>query len=153
MFVNKPLNDDIFFVCSAIEAVGRDRKMHVRDVVKHIGVDGLRKLYKAAPVQHCLTMEQTVDEICEDYNIEFDGSFDCVGRCKYKVPSIYEIGQVLAQLICNVLTEGDMFKQWYNILQTDYVALIFDYNTAMYYTNTEQMACEFLEEYSDGVEF
>ena len=56
---------------------------------------------RTAGVNHCLSFEQVCDEWIEDYGIE-NGQFDNVSSCKYKVPTVMDIGRVYQTLIMDV---------------------------------------------------
>ena len=61
--------DDLFYLCSLIEYIGRKTQNHRGDVVKMIGKEELGNLYKLASVNHCLSFEQVSDEVIEKNNI------------------------------------------------------------------------------------
>lgn len=50
--------DDLFYLCSLIEYIGRKTNNHRGDVVRMIGKGELNRLYKLASVNYCLSFEQ-----------------------------------------------------------------------------------------------
>lgn len=54
--------NDLFFVCSLIEYIGRKTKNHRNVVVNAIGKDKLRHLYELADVYH----SDNIDKISDD---------------------------------------------------------------------------------------
>lgn len=50
--------NNLFHVAALIEYVARETKNHRGVVVSCIGVDGIKKLLRDAPVNHCLSFEQ-----------------------------------------------------------------------------------------------
>lgn len=55
--------DDLFYVCSLIEFVGRKTKNQRRIVVNALGEKGIKKQLDDAQVNHCLIFEQVADEV------------------------------------------------------------------------------------------
>ena len=46
-------DSDLFFVCSLIEFIGRECKLKRKEVVKHLGIQQLKRMYKYAGTIHC----------------------------------------------------------------------------------------------------
>ena len=67
--MNDKEKNDVYYVCSLIEYIGRITKNRRKDVVLTIGVDGIENILKLADVYHCLTFEEVSDEIIQKYNI------------------------------------------------------------------------------------
>ncbi|RHF91494.1 hypothetical protein DW650_17140 [Roseburia sp. AM23-20] len=66
-YMKNLVTDDLFYVCIVIEFVARSTHNHVRDIVNRLSDDDVAHQIKAAPVNHCLSMEQVCDEWIEDY--------------------------------------------------------------------------------------
>lgn len=79
--------NDLFFVCSLIEAIGRKTKNHRRVVVNALGIAEIRHLLELADIYHSENMEKLIDNLTEKYHIP-QGTFDNVAACRYTVPSI-----------------------------------------------------------------
>ena len=84
--------NDMFYVCSLIEYIGRRTKNHRKDVVKALGIEGVNMILDYADVYHCQSFEQSADEVCDIFPIQ-DGTYDTVSNCKYKVPSCTDISE------------------------------------------------------------
>ena len=46
-------NDALFYTCSLIEYIGRDKKLRRDEVVDALGEDTVRRIYRYADVLHC----------------------------------------------------------------------------------------------------
>lgn len=98
--------NDLFYVCSLIEYIGRERKLRRADVVKGLGVDTLRRIYRYADTFHCEQIAKVADDFITMRSLP-TGDFDNVGSCRYAVPSYWDIGAVYARLIEDVLDGAD----------------------------------------------
>ena len=141
--MSKEMND-LFFVCSMIEKVSRESKQKQSDVINKIGKENINRLYRYADVFHCENPDKISYELIENNNIEI-GTYDKILRCKYKIPTYWEIGEIYARLIINVNKENiiDTLFEVYN----SWIEEIMDnYSSSFYYESPEyHLAC-----YEDG---
>ena len=135
--------DDLFYLCSVIEYSGRKTKNHRGDIVKKIGMDELRRLYKLASVNHCLSFEQVSDEIINKCQIE-NGNYDTVAECKYEVPSYRDIGANYKRIILNV-DNGDIIETLYLVFTSFISDVMSNFNSDFYYQNDSYMTACYLE--------
>lgn len=96
-------DSNLFFLCSLIEFIGRQQKLNRRDVVHSIGEKTLRRIYEYADVFHCEPIAKVADEFIESCEIK-PGDFDNVAKCKYTVPSYWDIGKVYSRLVQDVIS-------------------------------------------------
>lgn len=124
---------DVYYTASLIEFIGRKTMNHRSDVVKAIGVEGLRTLLDCAAVNHCLTFEQVSDEVIERYRID-TGTYDSVSMCKYKVPTYKAIGKVYARLIEDLSENGAVnIEIVYQVFTSPVSDMISDFNSAFFF--------------------
>ena len=97
--------NNLFFLCSLIEYIGRKTKNHRNVVVNAIGKDGLQHIFDLADVYHSENMDKLLFELTEKYNIE-TGFFDNVANAKYTIPTHWDIGKVYKRLILDVNRRG-----------------------------------------------
>lgn len=143
------MNDDeknnLFYVCSLIEFIGRKTKNRRSTIVKILGKKELNRQLELADVNHCLSFEQVADEIIEYFNIQ-EGDFDSVGLCKYKVPSFQAIGKEYQRLIIDVSSEQDnIVDVLYEVFQSFISDEISDFNSSVYYSTPEYLKHSYLE--------
>ena len=98
-------NSDLFYTCSLIEYIGRERKLKRSQVVRAMGEKNIRRIYQYADVFHCEPIAKTADDFITDLDIP-EGDFDNVSACRYTVPDYWTIGQVYERLIMDI-TGGD----------------------------------------------
>lgn len=131
-------NSALFYTCSLIEYIGRDRKLKRADVVRSLGEDTIRRIYRFADVFHCEPIEKTADDFISHLNIP-EGSFDNVAACRYTVPDHWSIGEVYERLIEDV--SGDEEETLIHCLIEVYTSWIDDaisnYNTDFYYQSRD----------------
>lgn len=131
-------NSALFYTCSLIEYIGRDRKLKRADVVRSLGEDTIRRIYRFADVFHCEPIEKTADDFISHLNIP-EGSFDNVAACRYTVPDHWAIGEVYERLIEDV--SGDEEETLIHCLVEVYTSWIDDvisnYNTDFYYQSRD----------------
>jgi arginine decarboxylase-like protein len=126
--------NDLFFVCSLIEYIGRKTKNHRNVVVNAIGKAKLQHLYDLADVYHSDNIDKISDELTERYNIE-TSVFDNVAAGEYAIPTHWDIGKVYKRLIIDVSREQN--KEFIDALIDVYNSWLSrkleDYNSSLYY--------------------
>lgn len=142
--MSKEMND-LFFVCSMIEKVSRESKQKQSYVINKIGKENINRLYRYADVFHCENPDKISYELIENNNIEI-GNYDKISRCKYKIPTYWEIGEIYARLIINVNKE-DIIETLFELYNSWIEEIIDNYNSSFYYESPEyHLAC-----YEDGM--
>jgi hypothetical protein len=139
-------SNDIFFVCSLVEHIGRKTKNHRSVVVNAIGRGKLQHIYDFADIYHSENIEKISDELIATYHIAA-GYFDNIASCKYSVPTIWDIGKVYRNLIISILTSREN-QQPVDILMEVHNSWISrkieDFNSSMYYENPDYIFQTFL---------
>lgn len=127
-------NSALFYACSLIEFIGRERKMKRSEVVRILGEETIRQIYRYADVFHCEPIAKTADDFITNLNIP-EGAFDNVASCRYEVPDYWTIGEVYERLIEDI--SGDDEAHIVDRLMEVYTSWISDaisnYNTDFYY--------------------
>lgn len=137
--------DDVFYVCTLIEYIARKTKNHRQDVVKHFTISDILHQLEAAPMNHCLSLEQVSDEVIEDYHIT-EGTFDTVKECRYQVPSETAIGRVYQALVLSLYV--DNYAQGILDVFASFISdEISDFNSNVYYSNPDYLKYSFQEGY------
>lgn len=134
---------DLFFTCSLIEFIGRERKLTRGEVVKYIGKDNLKRIYKYADTLHCEPIEKVADDYIEMCNIP-TGTYDNVKKCKYEVPDYWTIGDVYGRLIEDV-EENNVIDTLIEVYQSWISDAISNYNSDFFYQSREYI-CKCYEE-------
>lgn len=141
--MSKEMND-LFFICSMIEKVSRESKQKQSYVINKIGKENINRLYRYADVFHCENPDKISYELIENNNIEI-GTYDKISRCKYKIPTYWEIGEIYARLIINV-NKKDIINTLFEIYNSWIEEIMDNYNSSFYYESPEyHLAC-----YEDG---
>ncbi len=94
-------NNNLFFLCTLIEFIGRQQKLARSEVVSSLGYETVKHIYEFADVLHCEPISKVADEYIVLCRVG-TGTFDNVLACKYSVPSYWDIGKVYARLIQDV---------------------------------------------------
>ena len=128
--------NDLFYLCSLIEYIGRKTKNYRSTVVNALGKKELRHIYDYADVYHCENIDKVSDELIEKHHIE-EGYFDNVGMSRYSVPTHWDIGKVYQRLIIDVANStGDDWIDTLGLVYNSWISRkIDDYNCSMYYEN------------------
>lgn len=134
---------DLFFTCSLIEFIGRERKLTRGEVVKYIGKDNLKRIYKYADTLHCEPIEKVADDYIEMCNIP-TGAYDNVKKCKYEVPDYWTIGDVYGRLIEDV-EKNSVIDTLIEVYQSWISDAISNYNSDFFYQSREYI-CKCYEE-------
>lgn len=137
--------NDLFFVCSLVEYIARKTKNRRRDVVNALGENNLRHIYDLADVYHCENIDKLTDDWTSKCRIA-QGSFDNVAQAQYRVPTHWDMGKVYHRLIIRMCAEQNLAPvaaliAAYNSPIADKID---DYNSSMYYENTDYLYASFL---------
>ncbi len=124
--------NDLFYTCSLIEFIGRKTKNTRADVVTKLGYEKVNKIYRYADVFHSDLIEKVADEFVEACDIQ-EGDYDNVAKCKYTVPSYWDIGEVFARLIEDVYEDGDVTHTIIEIYTSWISKAISNYNSDLFY--------------------
>jgi len=132
----KKEDNDLFFVCSLIEYIGRKTKNHRNVVVNAIGKDKLQHIYDLADIYHSENIDKITDELMNTFQIE-EGRFDNVKEGRYSIPTHWDIGKVYKRLIVDVCTRQnrepvDVLIEVYNSWLSRKIE---DFNSSLYYEN------------------
>jgi len=126
--------NDLFYVCSMIEYLGRKTKNKRNVIVDCLGEAGIRKQLYDAEVNHCLSFGQVSDELIEQYQIP-QGDFDTVSDCKYTLPSETDIGGLYRTLIMDCAQPGREVEELMQVFRSFISEKISNFNSDLYYQN------------------
>ena len=135
--------NNLFYTCSLIEYISRKTKNTKKLVIEKLGKENINKIYKLAEVYHCENIDKVSDEFIEKTNIEI-GEYDIISKCKYDVPTYWDIGKVYKRLIIMVNNrENEYIDTLIKVLSSWIVEKIDDYyNSSMYYESPDYIyAC------------
>lgn len=128
-------DNDLFFVCSLIEYISRKTKNTKKYIVEKLGKEAIKKIYDLAEVYHCENMEKVSEELIQKYKIQ-NGTYDILIECKYKTPTIWELGRIYQRLIIMVNNnEEEYIDTLLEVLSSWIIEKIDNYNSSMYYEN------------------
>lgn len=128
-------DNDLFFVCSLIEYISRKTKNTKKYIVEKLGKESIKKIYDLAEVYHCENMEKVSEELIQKYKIQ-NGTYDILTECKYKIPTIWELGRIYQRLIIMVNNnEEEYIDTLLEVLSSWIIEKIDNYNSSMYYEN------------------
>ena len=146
MIGREPKKDnDIFFVCSVIEHIGRETKNRRADVVSALGKDTLARYLELADVYHCEPIENTATDLIEKRGIVAGGFDNTAGN--FNVPTVFDIAKVYKRLIVNVAenngtTPIDALFSVYTSWISDKIS---DYGCSMFYESPEYLYLSYVE--------
>lgn len=131
-------NSDLFYTCSLIEYIGRKQKQRRETVVKLLGRETIRRIYRYADVFHCEPIAKTADDFIHICNIPV-GAYDNLEKAKYEIPDYWTIGEVYERLIEDVSEDSteaivDTIMAVYSSWISDAIS---NYNTDFYYQSRE----------------
>ena len=127
--------NDLFYLCSLIEYISRKTKNTKKYIVEKLGKEVIKKIYDLAEVYHCENMEKVSEELIQKYKIQ-NGTYDILTECKYKIPTIWELGRIYQRLIIMVNNnEEEYIDTLLEVLSSWIIEKIDNYNSSMYYEN------------------
>ena len=108
-----------------------------KTIVEKLGKEDIKKIYDLAEVYHCENIEKVADEFIEKDNIEI-GTYDNISKCKYNVPTYWDIGKVYKRLIIMVNDDENKYiGTLMEVLSSWIIEKIDNYNSSMYYENPD----------------
>lgn len=143
--LNEQDKNNVFFVCSIIEYLGRKTKNRRAVIVKSLGKMEIERQLELAEVNHCLSMEQVADELIEEFQMS-EGSDDSVGKCCYSVPSVLGIAKIYQRLIISEIQSGKTISDaFYDVFQSYISDEISNFNSSVYYSSPEYLQVSYEE--------
>lgn len=132
-------SNDLFYVCSLIEYIGRERKLRRADVVADLGEETVRRIYRYADTFHCEQIEKVADDFISMCSLP-TGDFDNVAKCRYAVPSYWDIGAVYARLIEDVADGADPIAKLMEVYSSWMSDALSRFNTDLFYQSRGYIA-------------
>ena len=138
--------NNLFFLCSLIEYIGRKTKNHRNVIVNAIGKDDLQHIFDLADVYHSENIDKLLFELTEKHNIE-NGIFDNIANAKYSIPTHWDIGKVYKRLIVEVSKKEnksliDALAEVYNSWLSRKIE---DFNSSVYYESPAYLFQSYLK--------
>ena len=137
-------NSALFYTCSLIEYIGREKKLKRSDVVCTLGEKTIGRIYRYADVFHCEPIEKVAAEFIEESGTT-EGNFDNVKECRYSVPDYWDIGEVYERLIEDSYADEQIVDGIWEVYHSWIDAHISDYNTDFYYQPRDYIAACYKE--------
>ncbi|MDR2897907.1 MAG: hypothetical protein LBU99_03760 [Spirochaetaceae bacterium] len=141
MIGREPQNEnDLFFVCSVIEYIGRKTKNKRSAVVLKLGATEITRLLDLADVFHCEPIEKTAGDLIATYDIT-EGCFDNVSMGKFRIPTHFDMGKVYKRLIAAISeSQRISFTEALIAVYTSWISdKIDDYNSSMYFESPQYL--------------
>ena len=131
-------NSDLFYTCSLIEYIGRRQKQKRETVVKLLGRETIRRIYRYADVFHCEPIAKTADDFIHICNIPV-GAYDNLEKAKYEIPDYWTIGEVYERVIEDVSEDStEAIVDTIMAVNSSWIRdAISNYNTDFYYQSRE----------------
>jgi len=131
--------NDLFYVCSLIEYIGRKQKLRRADVVKGLGEDVLRRIFRYADTFHCEQIAKVADDFIAMCSLS-TGDFDNVASCRYTVPGYWDIGAVYARLVEDVADGADPIEKLIEVYTSWMSDEISRFNSDLFYQSRGYIA-------------
>ena len=144
--ITEQIKSDVIYVCAIIEHVGRVTYNRNQTIVEIIGVDGIAWQLEHAQTSHCLTFDETSEELIEEYKIQ-QGDFDSVGNCTGRVPLPIHLARTYKSLVVNIAENSDksLAEIIYDVFTSFISDEISDFNTSTFYENPSFIYHSYLE--------
>jgi len=138
-------SNNLFFLCSLIEYIGRKTKNHRSVIVNALGKEKLQHIFDLADVYHCENMDKITFDLLKTYKIE-ERSFDNIATAKYTIPTHWDIGKVYKRLIIDVSTKQNkaLIDTLIEVYNSWLSRKIEDFNSSVYYESPEYLYASYL---------
>ena len=130
------LDNNVFYVCSLIEYLGRVTKNTKSDIVKYLGKDKIKKIYDLADVYHSEDIKNTADDLIMEQKIP-TGNYDIFKKIDNSNPPTYwDMGKVYQRLIKSISKNSDEYLDKMIEVMTSWIIPHFDnYDSSLYFEN------------------
>jgi hypothetical protein len=137
--------NNLFFLCSLIEYIGRKTKNHRNVIVNAIGKLDLQHILDLADIYHNENIDKLTFELIEKHNIK-DGVFDNVLNAKYSIPTHWDIGKVYKRLIIDIVKKENkpLIEALIEVYNLWLSRKIEDFNSSIYYESPEYLFQSYL---------
>jgi len=141
---NKEANN-LIFLCSLFEYIGRKTKNHRNVIVNAIGKNNLQHIFDLADIYHNENLDKLTYELVSKHNIK-EGVFDNISNSKYSIPTHWDIGKVYKRLIIEVSTRENkpLIESLIEVYNSWLSRKIEDLNSSVYFENTEYLFQSYL---------
>ena len=140
------IQNDIFFVCSFIEFLGRKTLNHRAEVVNALGKANIQHLLELADVYHSENMDKLADDFVLKASIP-TATFDNISMAHYSIPTIWDMGKVHKRLIVSLMEyrqcvdAGSLILEVYNSWISTKLE---NYNSSLYFENPDYIFQSYL---------
>ncbi len=137
--------NDLFFLCSLVEYIGRKTKNHRNVIVNAIGKDELQRIFDLADIYHNENLDKLTFDFVEKYKVK-EGAFDNILNAKYSIPTHWDIGKVYKRLIINVSKKENkpIIETLMEVYNSWLARKIEDLNSSIYYESPEYLFQSYL---------
>ena len=139
----RDLENDVFFVCSLIEYLGRKTKNTKKTIVEKLGYNKIKKIYDLADVYHSENIEKITDELIEENNILI-GDYDILKNIKNSnPPSYWDMGKVYQTLVKMISSdENDYVNKILEVMSSWIIPHFDNYDSSLYFESPSYLlAC------------
>lgn len=137
--------NDLFYLCSLIEYIGRKTTNQRGVVVKALGEKELTHIYNFADVYHCENIEKVATELIEKHHITPGNFNNTENMGDISIPSYWDMGKVYSRMIASLSTPLNNVIQTLITIYTSWIAAKIDnYRSSMYYENNSYLTTSYL---------
>lgn len=139
------VTNNLFFLCSLIEYIGRKTKNHRNVIVNAIGKDKLQHILDLADIYHNENLDKLTFDLVEKHKIK-EGVFDNILNAKYSIPTHWDIGKVYKRLIIDISQKEDkpLIETLIKVYNLWLSRNIEDFNGSIYYESPEYLFQSYL---------
>lgn len=120
--------NNLFYLCSLLEAVSRTTGKNKKDIVNKIGKAELKHLYEAADVNHCLPIKQVTEEVAERNGFEIQEH-----HFKKQKTTIWEKGKIYQRLIVDISDDNDWLDNLIEVYNSWFCEYLDNQNLPIYW--------------------
>jgi len=138
-------SNNLFFLCSLIEYIGRKTKNHRSVVVNALGKKKLQHIFELADVYHSENMDKIAFDLIKTCQIE-ERTFDNIYNAKYVIPTHWDIGKVYKRLIIEISIKQNkaLIDSLIEVYNSWISRKIEDFNSSVYYESPEYLYASYL---------
>ena len=133
--------NNLHYVCFLVEFLSRKLRLQHHIIAEAVTPAIFQIWMRDAAVNHCLSFEEVADGIVPQLHLA-QGTYDVTAGCRYKLPSVEDIGWLYQRLILAVQKTDDIYTVFQKVFTSFIPEKVSNFNSAFYYANPDYLrAC------------
>lgn len=139
--MNYEEKNNLHYVCTLVEFLSRKTKNRHEAIAERISQPCFEQLMRDASVNHCLSFDEVSAPLINELDLS-TGTYDPISTCRFKVPSVEDIGWLYQRLILQTMPADNLWDGFRSVFQSFIPPVVSNFNSSFYYSSPDYIrAC------------